>query len=113
MHHASARRSFLPTLLLLLILALSLSLLAAADSHTRDAPPRRRHHALSRLEPNRTLLSKRYDNAKFTYYHAGNGACGGSNGDNDWVRRKFHSRDAPARAVLRADALSPLPRSSR
>lgn len=77
---ASTRRSFLPTL----VLVLSLCGLAAADN---IRTPSHRHHAINRLqEPSaNATLSKRTDNAKFTYYSTGQGACGSTNQDSDWV----------------------------
>lgn len=65
------------------ILAASLSLcgLALAGRHE---PPRRRHPGTNYLERDHTL-SKRFDNARFTFYEAGQGACGGFNSDSDFV----------------------------
>ena len=78
---ASATRSFATTL----VLALSLCSLAAADGPHDD--PARRHHAVSRMAAaDASSLAKRYDNAKFTYYETGLGACGTTNKDSDWVR---------------------------
>lgn len=71
-------RSFCTTLVL--------ALLAVAD-HTSAST--RRHH-LNRLESaNQTLSARSNDNAKFTYYEAGLGACGQTNKDSDWVRFAF------------------------
>lgn len=36
-------------------------------------------------------LEKRYENARFTYYAAGLGACGGYNTDNDFVSFFFYA----------------------
>jgi hypothetical protein len=36
-----------------------------------------------------TSLEKRFDNAKFSYYAAGLGACGRTNTDSDFVKNSF------------------------
>ena len=75
---AFAKLSLLKTVLL----SLSLSSVAVAGTH--DAP-RRRHAGMNFLKQN-TTLAKRYDNARFSYYEAGQGACGATNSDSDFVR---------------------------
>ena len=87
---ASTHHSFITTV----VLALSVCGLAAADA---THVPARRHHAVNRLhEPDATAtLSKRVDNAKFTYYETGQGACGGTNKDSDWVSSSYARRLYP------------------
>ncbi|GJE86993.1 hypothetical protein PsYK624_030760 [Phanerochaete sordida] len=74
---AFASLSFLPAV----VLSLSLSTLALAGAH--DAP-RRRHAGTNFLAQNHTL-AKRFDNARFSYYEAGTGACGATNSDSDFI----------------------------
>lgn len=78
---AFAHLSFLSTL----VFSLSLSSLVTAGSHEA---PRRRHAGTNFLQTNHTL-SKRYDNARFSYYEAGQGACGATNSDSDFVCLPF------------------------
>jgi hypothetical protein len=73
------------SLLKAVLVSLSLSNAVVASSH--DAP-RRRHAGTNFLQQNHTL-SKRYDNARFSYYEAGKGACGATNSDSDYVRLCF------------------------
>ncbi|THH01714.1 hypothetical protein EW026_g1042 [Hermanssonia centrifuga] len=62
------------------VLSLSLcSDVVLADSHGSQ----RRHHGANRLERDHTL-SKRFDNARLSYYEAGQGACGAVNSDSDF-----------------------------
>ena len=79
MFGSAPRRSLLSTF----VLALSLCSVASAD-HT----PAKRHHAVNRVEypSSAATLGKRTDNAKFTYYETGEGACGAQSKDSDWVR---------------------------
>lgn len=51
--------------------------------------PHRRHaglHAHNTTENSTHTLTKRFDNARFTWFYPGLGACGGTNGNNDFVR---------------------------
>ncbi|TFY78372.1 hypothetical protein EWM64_g5642 [Hericium alpestre] len=72
-----------------LSLALSLALsvapaVASADSHAFVARSHgRRHPGVSRVEARG--LEKRFDNARFTYYADGLGACGKSNQPSDFI----------------------------
>ncbi len=68
------------SILITFVFALSLCSIVLADHHGFS----RRRHAISHLEPEQTL-SKRTDNAKMSYYEAGQGACGQTNNDNDYV----------------------------
>lgn len=75
---AFANLSFLSSL----VLSLSLSSSVLAGPHDT---PRRRHAGTNFLQQNHTL-AKRIDNARFSYYEAGQGACGATNSDADFVR---------------------------
>ena len=94
---AFACLSFLSTV----VLSLSLSTLAVAGAHE---PPRRRHAGTNFIARNHTL-SKRFDNARFSYYEAGQGACGAVNSDSDYVSLSHNlicnlsGADAPARSL--------------
>ncbi|EKM55664.1 uncharacterized protein PHACADRAFT_256446 [Phanerochaete carnosa HHB-10118-sp] len=74
---AFASLSFLSAL----VLSLSLFTAAAVGSHET---PRRRHPGTNFLGQNHTL-SKRFDDARFSYYEAGQGACGATNSDSDSI----------------------------
>ncbi|PSS37434.1 hypothetical protein PHLCEN_2v738 [Hermanssonia centrifuga] len=64
-----------------IVLSLSLcSDVVVADSHGSQ----RRHHGANRLERDHSL-SKRFDNARLSYYEAGQGACGAMNSDSDFI----------------------------
>ena len=75
--------AFIVMVALLKNVLLSLSLASLAVAGTHDAP-RRRHAGTRSLQPE-TALTKRYDNARFSYYEAGLGACGATNSDSDFV----------------------------
>lgn len=62
-------------------LVLSLGTLAAAGNHESF---KRHHVGPARLDQNHTL-SKRFDNARFSFYETGMGACGKYNNDGDFV----------------------------
>ena len=69
--------SLLPTV----VLSLSLCSAVFADPHQA-----RHHHALNRLPAVQNVtFTKRTDNARFSYYSAGLGACGQTNSDSDFV----------------------------
>ncbi|KIP09285.1 hypothetical protein PHLGIDRAFT_18677 [Phlebiopsis gigantea 11061_1 CR5-6] len=74
---ALANFTFLSTL----VLSLSLSSFVLADSHESS---RRRHAGTNFLSTNHAL-SKRFDNARFSYYETGEGACGAFNKDSDFI----------------------------
>lgn len=61
------------------VLSLSFCSSVLADSHNSHHP-----HAFKHTERNHTL-SKRFDNARFSYYETGLGACGKTNTDSDFV----------------------------
>lgn len=73
-------------------LALALSVAVSfIDPSLANAHQARRHHVhrqddLARREPGEINLYKRFDNARFTYYAVGLGACGQTNVPTDYVR---------------------------
>ncbi|TFY72337.1 hypothetical protein EVG20_g668 [Dentipellis fragilis] len=70
-----------------LSLALSLATPAAADSHGFAARSHgRRHPGVSAVESrSMSQLTKRFDNARFTFYADGLGACGKTNAPGDFI----------------------------
>ena len=76
------RSCFVPLVMFLLFATLSFS----ASVATHGALLARRHHTISNTSTESASLVKRVDNAKLTYYKAGQGACGATNKDEDWVR---------------------------
>jgi len=68
------------SLSLVLSLALSAVSLVSADSHQNA-----RRHSVMKRNPNDTSLSKRFSDARFTYYAAGLGACGKTNSASDFI----------------------------
>lgn len=88
------------SLLKAVLLSLSLSSAVVAGSHDS---PRRRHAGTNFLKQDHSL-SKRFDNARFSYYEAGKGACGATNSDSDFVRARVF------RCVLITDAHLPADR---
>lgn len=91
---AFANLSFLSTL----VFSLSLSSFVLAGSHET---PRRRHTGTNFLSSNHTL-SKRIDNARFSFYEAGQGACGGFNTDSDFVSTNLQFSVRNHRSQIRA-----------
>ncbi|TFK55221.1 hypothetical protein OE88DRAFT_1017206 [Heliocybe sulcata] len=69
------------------IFALSLSFFGLASADSSHAQLNRRHHvARNDLASREThQLGKRFDNARFTYFQDGLGACGQYNGPNDFI----------------------------
>jgi hypothetical protein len=75
-------------------IALGLSFLVsfavAVSGHVHDRVARKHFMRRSDTLFNRTTsLEKRFDNAKFSYYAAGLGACGKTNTDSDFVKFSF------------------------
>lgn len=78
-----------------LALSIALSFVAPSLGHAHQA---RRHHVLrqgegdlARRDPGQINIYKRFDQARFTYYAVGLGACGWVNKQSDFVR-PFHER---------------------
>lgn len=71
------------------LLFLSLLEVAFADNHAVEISNKRRHAGLSssRMGTSRAPrgLEKRFDNAKFTLYQTGVGACGKTNSNSDFI----------------------------
>lgn len=83
----------LPSLSLLSTFILPLSLLGTAHANSHGARAvgggsiMRRHATVNVTEREEVQLSKRtFSNSRFTYYDDGLGACGKTNGPNDFVR---------------------------
>jgi hypothetical protein len=78
---------FLTIMRIALGLAFLVSFAVAVSGHFHDHVPRK--HLVRRggdaLLNKTTILEKRFDGAKFSYYAAGLGACGRTNTDNDFV----------------------------
>lgn len=72
------------TLITLPFVMLSLSALALTESNAHEAP---RHHSrdIARRARGDVRLYKRFDNAKFTFYDVGKGACGHTNQGSEFV----------------------------
>ena len=70
-------------------LAFLVSFAVAVSGHLHDHMHVPRKHLVRRggdaLLNKTTILEKRFDGAKFSYYAAGLGACGRTNTDNDFV----------------------------
>lgn len=72
---------------LALTLSLAISFISPSLGHAHLG---RRHHVhrqgdLARRDPGEINLYKRFDNARFTYYAVGLGACGSTNQPSDFV----------------------------
>ncbi|TFY71666.1 hypothetical protein EVG20_g1353 [Dentipellis fragilis] len=63
-------------------LALAPFISAQSDGHV---VPGRHHRGLSRRASDDVQVYSRDDNARFTFYDVGEGACGGHSKDSDWV----------------------------
>jgi hypothetical protein len=79
----------------LYVLAAFATLGPAVAAHHADAHHARGHAGIhvkhylgsgALASANNTHLAKRFDNARFTYYAAGQGACGKTNQASDYVR---------------------------
>ena len=73
---------------LALALSVALSFIHPSLAHAHQA---RRHHVhrqgdLARRDPGEINLYKRFDDARFTFYAVGLGACGQTNVETDFVR---------------------------
>jgi len=73
---------------LALALAVAISFITPSLGHAHQA---KRHHPhrqgdLARRDPGEIHLYKRFDNARFTFYAVGLGACGATNQQSDFVR---------------------------
>ncbi|KAF8136397.1 RlpA-like double-psi beta-barrel-protein domain-containing protein-containing protein [Boletus edulis] len=72
---------------IVLALSVTISFIAPSLGHAHQV---RRHHVyrqddLARRDPGEINLYKRFDNARFTYYDVGLGACGNTNQPSDFV----------------------------
>ena len=71
----------------------SLNAVAFADVHAVEPSLKKRHAGRSNSRVGVSQVSreleKRFDNARFTLYDAGMGACGKSNSNNDFVSVPF------------------------
>ena len=71
-------------------LILTLLTLALSSALTLAAPHKGKHHNGSGVTKKLTgvamdAIERRYDNARFTYYDAGQNACGGTDSNTDYV----------------------------
>ena len=84
---------------LALALSVAFAFIAPSLGHAHQA---RRHHVhdLARRDPGEINLYKRFDNARFTYFAVGLGACGQVSQPGDFVR-VFRSRMQPLFTLTR------------